>query len=427
MKPGFPMRYRAVQPGRALRFVPAGVLVAAMAVAGVAAIGTVIVTAVPGAHAASGTVVKNNDTFQTSIPAAILLDPESDSVLFEKNGDQPVAPASLAKLMTLEFVFNEIRQGRVKLDDEYIISDNAWRKGGAPSHGSTMFAAIHSRVKVSDLLQGVIVDSANDACIAIAEALAGNETAFGAALTKRAREIGLDNSTFTNATGYSDPNLRVTVRDMAQLARFIMQTYPDFYAYFAEREFAWNNIHQQNRNPLLGMGIGADGLKTGETSEAGFNLVGSAVQDNLRLIVVVTGAKSDKERGDEARKLLDWGFHGFESKVLFAEGQTIGEAKVFGGDTGYVPLVGPGIIRVMMPRNTNERLLARIVYTGPVPAPISKGQTIGKLKVWRGENLALEVPLQAADDVGKGSMSQRAMDGATELMIGLVRAGVDRL
>jgi len=379
------------------------------------------------ARAAPKPTPKKDDAFQTSIPAAILLDPESDSVLFEKNGDQPVAPASLAKLMTLEYLFNEIKQGRVKLDDEYIISENAWRKGGAPSHGSTMFAAINSRVKVSDLIQGIIVDSANDACIAVAEALGGNEASFGAMLTKRAREIGLQNSTFTNSTGFSDPNLHVTVRDMAELARHIMQTYPDFYPDFALREFTWDNIRQQNRNPLLGMGIGADGLKTGETAEAGFNLVGSAVQDNFRLIVVVTGAKTDKERADEAKKLLDLGFHGFEAKVVFAEGQTIGEAKVFGGDRSYVSLIAPGTIKVMMPRNTTDRLLARIIYTGPVPAPIVKGQTIGTLKVWRGDNLALEVPLQAADDVGPGTMSQRAMDGATELMIGLLRAGVNKL
>ena len=196
--------------------------------------------------------------------------------------------------MTLEFVFNEIRQGRVKLTDEIIISENAWRKGGAPSHGSTMFAAIHSRVKLDDLIHGIIVDSANDACIAVAEALAGNEAEFGAMLTKRAREIGLEKSTFANATGYSDPNLRVTARELAQLARHIMQTYPEFYPYFAEHEFTWNKIRQQNRNPLLAMGIGADGLKTGDTAEAGFNLVGSAVQDGLRLIVVVTGAQVGK-------------------------------------------------------------------------------------------------------------------------------------
>ncbi len=386
-----------------------------------------LLTAIVIAHAASNMSTKKDEPFQITVPNAVLLDPESDSVLFEKNGDQLVAPASLAKLMTLEFVFNEIKQGRLKLDDEFTISENAWRKGGAPSHGSTMFAAIHSKVRLEDLIHGIIVNSANDACIAIAEALAGNEPEFGAMLTKRAREIGLEKSTFTNATGYSDPNLRVTAREMAQLARHIMQAYPDFYPYFAEREFTWDKIRQQNRNPLLAMGIGADGLKTGDTAEAGFNLVGSALQDNFRLIVVVTGAKSEKERAEEARKLLDWGFHGFEARVLFAEGQTIGEAKVFGGDASYVPLVGPGTIRVMMPRNTSEHLLARIVYTGPVPAPVSKGQAIGKLKVWRGDNLALEVPLTAAEDVGIGSMSRRAMDGATELMIGLFRAGVDRL
>jgi serine-type D-Ala-D-Ala carboxypeptidase (penicillin-binding protein 5/6) len=394
-----------------------------------AAVGCIAVlfAAALGAGAAPVGSGKKDEGFQSSVPAAIVLDADSDSILYEKNGDRPIAPASLAKLMTLEFLFNEIKQGRVKPDDEYIISENAWRKGGAPSHGSTMFAAIHSRVKVSDLLQGIIVDSANDACIAVAEALAGNEASFGQILTQRARAIGLETSTFTNSTGYSDPNLRVTAREMAELARHIIQTYPDFYAYFSQRDFTWNNIHQQNRNPLLGLGIGADGLKTGETSEAGFNLVGSAVQDNFRLIVVVTGAKSDKERADEAKKLLEFGFHDFQARVLFAEGQTVGDAKVFGGDKSYVPLIAPGIVRVMLPRNNSQRLLARIVYTGPVPAPIAKGQPIGKLKVWRGENLALEVPLQAADDVGRGSMSQRAMDGATELMIGVLRAGVSKL
>jgi len=389
--------------------------------------GLVIAGAMAAARAASAPEAKKTDNFQTSIPAALLLDPDSNNVLFEKNGDQLVAPASLAKLMTLEFLFHQIKQGAVKLDDEFIISENAWRKGGAPSHGSTMFAAIHSRVKVSDLIQGIIVDSANDGCIAVAEALAGNEMNFGQELTKRAREIGLENSVFTNSTGFPDPNLRVTVRDMAQLARHVMQDYPDFYPYFSEREFTWNNIRQQNRNPLLGLVTGADGMKTGETAEAGFNLVGSAVQDNFRLIVVVTGAKSDKERGDEAKKLLELGFHGFEAKVLFAEGQTVGDAKVFGGNVGYVPLVAPGTIKVMMPRNANDRLIARIVYTGPVPAPVTKGQAIGKLKVWRNDSLALEVPLQAADDVGTGTMPQRAIDGATELMIGVLRAGVNKL
>ena len=378
-------------------------------------------------RAAPSLTGKKDDTFQTSVPNAILIEPQSDSILFEKNADQPVEPASLAKLMTLEYVFNEIQQGRLKLEDQFTISENAWRKGGAPSHGSTMFAAIHSQVSLGDLIQGIIVDSANDACIAIAEKLAGNEAAFGALLTKRARQIGLLHSTFTNATGYSDPGLRVTVHDLVELSRHIMQSYPQFYPYFAQRDFTWDKIHQENRNPLLGMGLGADGLKTGDTAEAGYGLAGSAVEDDVRLIIVLTGAKSEKERAEEARKILEWGFHDFQSRVLFAEGQTIGGAKVFGGNVSYVPLVGPGIIRVMMPRNSDEQLTARVDYTGPVPAPVSKGQPIGTLKVWRGDNLTLEVPLKAAEDVGKGSMSQRAMDGAAELMIGLFQAGVSRL
>jgi D-alanyl-D-alanine carboxypeptidase (penicillin-binding protein 5/6) len=397
------------------------VLVAAAAALAFLACGSGILCAAPNAAG------KKDDTFQTGIPNAILIEPKTDSILFEKNADQPVEPASLAKLMTLEYVFNEIVHGRLKLTDEITISENAWRKGGAPSHGSTMFAAIHSKVDLEDLIRGIIVDSANDACIAIAEALAGNEAAFGRMLTKRAREIGLQHSTFTNSTGYSDPGLRVTVRDLAELARFIIKTYPQFYPYFAQHDFTWNKIHQLNRNPLFGMGLDADGLKTGETKEAGFGLVGSAVQDDRRLIIVLAGAKSDKERADEARKILDWGFHDFQTRILFAEGQNIGSAKVFGGTAGYVPLAAPSVISLLVPRNSEQQLTARIDYTGPVAAPISKGQPIGTLKVWRGDNLALEVPLQAAEDVGRGSMSRRAMDGAAELVIGLVRAGFGRL
>jgi serine-type D-Ala-D-Ala carboxypeptidase (penicillin-binding protein 5/6) len=415
------MRWREVCFwGVLARLATAGMLVA-VATLGLIADSTIALRAAP-----SLTGDKNN-SFQTSVPNAILIEAQSDSVLFEKNADQPVEPASLAKLMTLEYVFNEIAHGRLKLDDQFTISENTWRKGGAPSRGSTMFAAIHSQVSLSDLIQGIIVDSANDACMAIAEKLAGSEQAFGDMLTKRARAIGLIHSTFTNSTGYSDPGLRVTVRDLAELSRHIIQTYPQFYPDFAQRDFTWNKIHQENRNPLLGMGIGADGLKTGETPQAGYGLAGSAVQDDERLIVVLTGARSDKERADEARKMLDWGFHTFQSRILFAAGGTIGSAKVFGGNRSYVPLVAGGPIRVMVPRDSDADLSARIDYTGPVPAPISKGQPIGTLKVWRGEDLALEAPLEAAEDVGEGTMSQRAMDGATELIIGLFRAGVSRL
>ncbi len=377
-------------------------------------------------HAASVTGTKK-DEFQTAAPHAILIDADSDSVLFEKNADELMPPSSLAKLMTAEVVFHEIKEGHIHLEDEFTISENAWRRGGAPSHTSSMFAAIHSRVAVQDLLQGVIVQSGNDACIALAEGIAGNEAAFAAMMTKRARELGLAKSVFTNATGLPDPNLKVTARELAKLARHLILDYPEFYHYYGQREFTWNKIRQQNRNPLLAMGIGADGLKTGYTVEGGYGLVGSALQNGLRLIVVVNGLKSAKERAEEARKLLEWGFRTFEARLLFAEGQTVGEAKVYGGDRSYVPLVGSRPISLMVPRGSGERIVAKVVYQGPVPAPVEKGQPIGVLRVFRGENVALEVPLQAADSVGVGTVSQRAFDAATELVIDLFRAGTARL
>ncbi len=377
----------------------------------------------------SSATKKDDGGFQTSVPTAILIEAESGTVLYEKNADQLVAPASLAKLMTSEVVFNEIKEGNLKLDEEFVISENAWRRGGAPSGGSTMFAAIHSRIKVSDLLQGVIIQSGNDACIALAEGIAGNEAAFARLMNGRARELGLEKSHFTNAAGLPDPDMRVTVRELAKLAQHLIATYPEFYKWYGEREFTWNKIRQLNRNPLLTMGIGADGLKTGYTSEAGYNLVGSAVQNNLRLIVVVAGAKTANERADEARKLLNFGFTGFESRLLFAEGQSIGDARLFGGESRYVPLVAAGrkAVRLMVPKNSGERILARIVYRGPVSAPVEKGKQIGVLKVWRGENVALEVPLEAAESVDEGSLTRRAFDAVGELFGGMVRAGIKKL
>jgi D-alanyl-D-alanine carboxypeptidase (penicillin-binding protein 5/6) len=370
---------------------------------------------------------KDDGTFQTAAPHAILIDAESGTVLFERSADQLMPPESLAKLMTAEYVFNAIKKGDVKLEDEFLISENAWRRGGAPSHTSTMYASINSRIKLSDLIQGMIIDSGNDACIAIAEGMAGNEANFATLLTKRAREIGLSQSVFTNATGLPDPGEKVTARELAKLAQHLIRTYPDFYHYYGEREFTWNKIRQFNRNPLLAMGIGADGLKTGYTREGGYGLVGSAVQNGLRLIVVVNGLRSADERKNEARKLLEWGFRAFESRPLFADGQTIGEAKLYGGARGHVPLVADHAISLLVPRNGGEKIIARIVYVGPVPAPVEEKQPIGRLKVWRGDNVVLEVPLQAGESIGRGSLPQRAFDAASELVINLFRAGIERL
>ncbi len=377
--------------------------------------------------AASAAPAPTREPIHISTPHAILIEAESGSVLYEKAADQLVAPASLAKLMTVETVFDQVELGNVKLDEEFVVSPNAWRKGGAPSGGSAMFAAVHSRIQVQDLLKGVIIQSGNDACIVLAEGIAGNESAFARLMNDRARELGLTKSNFTNPAGLPDPEMRVTVRELARLTQHIIKTYPEYYQWFGEREFTWNKIRQQNRNPLLTMNIGADGLKTGFTNEAGYGLVGSAVQNGLRLIVAINGAKTAKDRADEAKKLLEWGFKGFEGRLLFAEGQTVSEAKIFGGERSYVPLVGKGEIRLMVPRGSTDRISAKLVYTGPVRAPVQQGQPIGKLQVWRNDFLALEVPLQAAENVGAGGTVGRAFDAATELVIGLFRAGAGRI
>lgn len=396
----------------------------------VAALGAVLagfLVLAPALSAPNPAPGAKKDEFATAAPSAMLMDGGSGSILFEKNADQPMAPGSLAKLMTAEIVFNEIKQGRLTLDTEFPVSEYAWRHGGAPSHTESMFAPIHSNVTVKDLLYGLVVQSANDAAITLAEGIAGSEQKFAEMMTQRARELGLPKSYFSNATGLPDPTLKMPVRELAKLARHIIVTYPDLYPIYAEKEFTFNRIRQQNRNPLLAMSIGADGLKTGFTEEGGYGLVGSAVQNGLRLIVAVNGLKTANERANEGRRLLEWGFKAFEQRSLFAEGQTIGDAKLFGGAQGSVPLRAAGPVSVLVPRDSNERLLARIVYTGPVRAPVQEGQPIGQLRVWRGENMVLEVPLQAAESVPKGGMTRRAFDAATEFVIGLFLSGTKRI
>ena len=379
--------------------------------------------ALPLAAIAATAPGQKKEEFATAAPYAILIDADSGSVLFEKAADQATPPPSMAKLMTSEVVFHELTESKLKLDDEFQISEDAWRRGGAPSHTSSMFAPIYSRVRVQDLLTAAIVQSANDACIALAQGIAGNETAFAMKMNARAKEIGLTSSNFTNATGLPDQGLKSTVRDLAKLAQYLIKTYPDFYKYYGEKEFTWNKIRQQNRNPLLAMNIGADGLKTGYTEDGGYGLVGSAERDGLRLIVVINGLKSEKERGEEGRRLLEWGFHGFETKMLFAEGQIVGEARLFGGEQMHVPLVGQDVIALMVPRGNNDRISAKVVYNGPVLAPVARGQPIGKLRVSRGDRVALEAPLIAAESVGRGGMARRALDAVGELVIGLIRSG----
>lgn len=359
--------------------------------------------------------------FQTIAPTAILIDADTQTVLFEKNPDELMAPASMAKIMTAEVAFSELKNGHLTLDSEFPISEHAWRRGGAGSGGSSMFAKVNTSIRLEDLLRGLVVQSGNDAAIAIAEGVSGTEENFVQRMNQHAAQIGLTHSTFRNATGYSDPHQKVTVRELAKLALYVIDTYPDLYKMFGEREFTWNKIRQQNRNPLLTMEIGADGLKTGNLEESGFGLVGSAVQNGQRLIVVVNGMKSAKDRAMETKKLLDWGFRSFESRQLFPEGQVIGDAQVFGGDQRSLPLVSPKPIRVLVRHGDGERISARIVYTGPLKAPIQKGAEVARLRVNRGDMQALDIPLYANADIREGNMPQRAMDGLLEFGTGWVR------
>jgi len=396
-------------------------------VAGAVAVGIACGASALAANNSVQGAKKDDGGYDTDAPTTILIEAGSGSILFEKNPDELRPASSMMSLMTLEVVFRAIKQGDIKLTDQYLVSENAWRKGGAPAGGPTMFAAIHSRIAVDDLLRGSIVQNGNDASMILAEGIAGSEKAFAEIMTKRARELGLTRSSFANASGLPDPGNRMTVRELAKLSRHIIQTYPDFYKIFNEREFTWNKIRQQNRNALLNSLEGADGLKSGFTKEGGYGMVGSAVQNGMRLIVVVNGLDDPDDRLSEAKKLLEWGFRNFEARTLFAARQPVGYAKVFGGDSRSVRLASPEPVKVMVQKNGNDRLIARIVYNGPVRAPIEPGQQVGFVKVWRGTHLAVEAPVYAAEAVGTGSTMRRAIDGASELVIGMFRAGAEKL
>jgi D-alanyl-D-alanine carboxypeptidase (penicillin-binding protein 5/6) len=361
------------------------------------------------------------ETFTTSAAFALVEDYDGGAVLYEKNADEPMPPASIAKLLTAEIVFRALKEGQLHLDDIFDVSEKAWREGGAHSHGAAMFLAIHSRVRVEDLLRGLIVQSGNDAAIAIAEGIAGTEDNFAEMMNKRAAELDLTHSHFANARGKADSSQYVTARDMAQLAVHIIREYPDYYHYFGEKEFTWNKIRQLNRDPLLTMDLGADGLKAGDVADGGFALVGSAVQDNQRLIVVMNGLSSASERVEEARKLFNYGLHSFDHRTLFEPGATVGTASVYGGESGSVPLVCDSPIVLFVPRGESDKLIAKIVYTGPLAAPIELGKPVGRLKVWRGDMLVVDAPLKTGGAVALGGLTRRAFDAGAELAGDAVR------
>ena len=359
------------------------------------------------------------EEFDTRASHAIIMDSKSGAVLFAKDADQQFPPASMTKVMTMLLVFERLRDGRLKLSDEFRISENAWRTGGAPSGSSTMYAELGSSVALSDLLQGVIVQSGNDAAIAIAEGVAGSESAYAEMMTARVRELGLTGSTFKNVTGLPAEGHLSTAHDLASLARYLIEVFPEYYKYYSQPEFTWNNILQRNRNPLLGDYPGADGVKTGYIKESGYGMIGSAQRDGRRLIAVVSGLKSSREREEEITRLLDYGFRQFRPVQLFSAGDTVGQARVWGGERSTVRLVAKEAITTSMSERELSSAEARLVYKGPLVAPVKAGAEVGKVMIYTGGKLVSSGPVMVRDSVEPtDSIWSKALDSALFMAFG---------
>jgi D-alanyl-D-alanine carboxypeptidase (penicillin-binding protein 5/6) len=356
--------------------------------------------------------------FDTKAKFAVLIDYETGTVLYSKNADAQLEPASMAKLMTLAVVFTYLQQKKLSLDDEFFISEHAWRDGGASSGGSTMFAVLNSKVRVEDLIKGVIVQSGNDAAIALAEGIGGTEQTFARIENQMAKQIGLTGSNFTNATGLPDPDMYSTAHDLAILSRYIIKTFPEYYPIFAMPDFTWNKIRQPNRNSLLEVGIGVDGLKTGHTEESGYGEVVSAPNDGRRLIAVLHGLKTMKERAEEARKLITWGMRGFELIPVYPKGKVVAYANVFGGDKPSVGLVGKDKIDLFVPKGASNCPSATVTYRGPLRPPVQEGQELAKLHVFCDGKEVQQSPLYAEETVEQGDIFRRSADAAKQLLLG---------
>lgn len=351
--------------------------------------------------------------FETSSRAAFLYDVTTGTVLFEKNADTPLPPASMVKLMTLYMLFEALRDGRVTLDEEFAVSTRAKNMGG-----STMFLNELDRPTVEELIQGVIVSSGNDATVVVAEGLSGTEEAFARLMNQRAPEIGLTNSTFTNASGWPDPNQHMSTRDLGTLAVRLIEDFPEYYGYFAQQEFDYKNrspANRFNRNPLLAMDIGADGLKTGHTQEAGYGIVGSARQGERRLVFVVTGLDSMAARSQEARAIANWGFRQFVETAVATKGDVIAEARVWMGDHQQIGLVTDEDIIVLLPAANRDALSARVEYLGPLEAPIARGDVVAELVIDVEDLPEKRLPLVADRDVTRGGFVPRLRSAVTIL------------
>jgi len=349
----------------------------------------------------------------TAADKAILIESETGTVLLEKAADDPVPPASISKLMTLYLVFEKLKHGELKLEDTLPVSERAWRM-----QGSKMFVHVGDRVKVEDLLRGIIIQSGNDACIVLAEGVAGSEEAFADMMTQRAHEIGLTHSSFKNATGWPDPGQLMSVRDIATLSQHIITDFPQFYPLFSEIEFTYNNIKQGNRNPLLYKNMGVDGLKTGHTDEAGYGLAASAIRNGRRVILVVHGLKDVNERSQESERLIEWGFREFDNATVARAGQTIETAPVWLGTAAEVPLTVSSDVKITLPRSARRKLTAAVRFEGPLPAPIRKGDGVATLHIEAEGMPSMDIPLVAAADVQRLGIMGRLAANLRYLMIG---------
>ncbi|MDT6938613.1 D-alanyl-D-alanine carboxypeptidase family protein [Brucella pseudogrignonensis] len=359
--------------------------------------------------------------FATKAPQVLLLDDTSGTVLLSKNPDLKIRPASLAKLMTAEVVFEALQKGETTLETTYPVTEFAWRTGGAPSGTSTMFAALKSTPTVADLLQGMIVQAANDGAIILAEGLSGSEAAFAEKMNARAKELGLTGSNFVNATGLPADGQTVTLSDLIKLARHIHSAHPENYKYYAQDAFTWNKIFQRNRNPLLRLDIGADGMGTGYTEASGYALVGSAEENGRRLFLAMSGLTSIKEREEEAKKLIQWGMTSFDAVNIYVANEEVSMAQVFGGAASSVPLKVKDAVELLLPKEGRDKLQARVSYEGPLNAPVTADTQIGTIAFELNGNVVQQMPLYTAQAVPVGTLSQRAMGAALELSTGWLR------
>jgi D-alanyl-D-alanine carboxypeptidase (penicillin-binding protein 5/6) len=346
--------------------------------------------------------------FQTEATHAVIMDFDTGQILFDRDGDVAMPPASMSKLMTVLMAFEAIESGTLSLDDELPVSEYAWRTGGAASGSSTMFLEVNSRARVEDLLRGIIIQSGNDACIVIAEALAGSESAFADMMTDRARELGMENATFANSTGWPHPDHRISAADLARLARIMIANHPDLYTIWAEREFTYNGIRQFNRNPLLGIFDGADGLKTGHTEESGYGLVGTAVRNGERRIIVFNGMQSNSDRASEAERMMRAALSDFAVYDLFASGDAVDhQATVFMGEVDTVGVRVDVDVQIALHRRARRDMSVSVVYDGPLAAPVTEGDQIGMLVVEAPGYETQEFPLVAAETVARKGVMGR--------------------